>query len=83
VAARIRKSHQDSVREKIRATQLVNYLEKHALTGAGEKNAGTRVRAAAALLNKCLPDLARTEHTGEGGGPLTVEIVRFAHPAPE
>ena len=23
------------------------------------------------------PKLARTEHTGEGGGPLTVEIVRF------
>jgi hypothetical protein len=24
-----------------------------------------------------IPKLARTEHTGEGGGPLTVEIVRF------
>ena len=24
-----------------------------------------------------IPKLARTEHTGEGGGPLSVEIVRF------
>ncbi len=74
MAARIRRNHQDSVREKIRATQLVNYLEKHALEGTGAKSAGTRVRAAAALLNKCLPDLARTEHTGEGGGALKVVI---------
>lgn len=73
MAARIRRNHQDSVREKIRASQLVNYLEKHALTGDGSEHAGTRVRAAAALLNKCLPDLARTEHTGEDGGPIQVQ----------
>lgn len=76
MAARIRKNHQDSVRAKIQASQLINYLEKHALTGAGSKHAGTRVRAAIGLLNKALPDLARTEHTGEGGGPLTVKIVK-------
>lgn len=74
MAARLRKNHQDSVRAKIQASQLVNYLEKHALTGAGSKHAGTRVRAAIGLLNKALPDLARTEHTGEDGGPLKVVV---------
>lgn len=31
----------------------------------------------AGLAEYASPKLARTEHTGEGGGPLTVEIVRF------
>lgn len=74
MAARLRKNHQDSVRAKIQASQLVNYLQNHTITGAGAKNAGTRVRAAATLLNKCMPDLARTEHTGDGGGPVVVKI---------
>lgn len=74
MAARIRKNHQDSVRAKIQASQLINYLEKHALSGVGSKHASTRVKAAAALLNKCLPDLARTEHAGDGGGPLRVIV---------
>lgn len=78
MAARLRKNHQDSVREKIRASQLVNYLEKHALTGTGAKNAGTRTKAALGLLNKCLPDLAKTEHVGDGGGPIKAEVsVKF------
>lgn len=72
MAARLRRNHQQSVRDKIRASQLVNYLEKHALTGEGFEYAPTRVKAAAALLNKCLPDLARNEHTGPGGEPLKV-----------
>jgi hypothetical protein len=77
MAARLRRNHQESVRDKIRATQLVNYLEKHALANQGAKNAGTRVRAASTLLNKCLPDLARTEHTGESGGAVQVTIRKF------
>jgi len=27
-----------------------------------------------------VPKLARTEHTGEGGGPLVLEIVKFSDP---
>lgn len=30
------------------------------------------------LLNKVLPDLKAVEHTGDGGGPLTVQVIRFA-----
>ena len=64
--------HQDMVREKIRASMLVNYLDKLAIDNQGADNSATRVRAATTLLNKILPDLAHTEHTGSEGGPLEI-----------
>lgn len=72
MAARLRKRHQDEVREKIRASQLINYLQNHALNNEGAENANTRVRAAATLLNKIVPDVQRNEHTGGDGGPLEI-----------
>lgn len=80
MAARLRKQHQDEVRAKIQASQLINFLQGHALRGAGSKNANTRVRAALGLLAKTVPDLSTVQHTGEGGGPVVVELVRFANP---
>lgn len=76
MAARIRKiHHQQEVREKIRASQLINYLQKHALKAEGLKSANTRVRAAAALLNKCLPDLQTVSGPGdEGQHKLEVKV---------
>ena len=70
MAARIRRRHQEDVRRKIQASQLVNYLQKHALTNIGSENANTRVRAAATLLNKVIPDVSQHEHSGTGGGPI-------------
>lgn len=72
MAARLRKRHQDDVREKIRASQLVNYLQDHALTNSGAENANTRVRAATTLLNKIVADEHKHEHTGADGGPLEI-----------
>lgn len=72
MAARLRKRHQDDVRRKIQATQLVNYLQNHALANSGAENANTRVRAATALLNKVIADEHKLEHVGEGGGPLEI-----------
>jgi len=63
VAARLNRRHQVMVREKIRASQLVNALENHVL--GRKKMASTQVAAALGLLRKCVPDLASTEHTGE------------------
>lgn len=63
MAARLNRRHQTMVREKIRATQLVNALEKHVL--GRKKMAATQVTAALGLLKKCVPDLATMEHTGE------------------
>ena len=67
---RLRKTHQEDVRRKIQASQIINYLQKHALENTGSENANTRVRAAATLLNKVIPDVSQHEHSGVGGGPI-------------
>jgi hypothetical protein len=72
MAARLRRQHQTEIRDKIRASQLVNYLENHALTGEGSLNAKTRVTAAVALLKKCVPDLSSNEIHGEVDGKLEI-----------
>ena len=74
MAARIRKTHQDDVRKKIQASQLVNYLQNHSLANGGSENANTRVRAATALLNKVLPDLSSTTHSGDPDSPVLHRI---------
>lgn len=54
--------HADEVREKIRASQLVNRLHKIAM---GEVDAtAAQVNAAKALIGKVLPDLKSTELSG-------------------
>ena len=67
--------HQEDVRKKIQASQLINRLEKH-VYGDVELST-TQVRAAEILLKKCIPDLSQIQGTGTDGA-LTVEIVRYA-----
>lgn len=68
MAARIRKQHQDEVRAKIKASQLVNRLFKISM---GEVEADpTQVSAAKALLNKVLPDLKAIEVGGDQDNPV-------------
>lgn len=56
--------HPDSVRQKIRASQLVNRLEKHA---HGEVDMSpTQISAAVALLDRCVPRLTATEMKLDG-----------------
>jgi hypothetical protein len=76
MAARLNPRHQEMVRAKIQASQLINALQEHVLDDRELKD--TQIRAAVALLNKCIPDLQRTELTGEGGGPLQIGVVRFS-----
>jgi hypothetical protein len=62
------------VREKIRASQLVNRLENHVF---GEVDmSSTQVNAALGLLKKCVPDMKATEHSGEVEIPLS-GVVKF------
>lgn len=68
MAARIRKQHQDEIRAKIQASQLVNRLTGHAL-GEFELSA-TQIRAIEILLKKSVPDLASIEVTGDEENPL-------------
>lgn len=66
MAARLRPRHQDEIREKIRASQLVNRLEDHVLGDLDLKP--TQVTAALGLLKKCVPDMSenKTEHDVSG-----------------
>ena len=70
MAARLNTRHQEMVREKIRASQLVNRIENHVL---GDENGDfpemsvTQMQGALGLLRKCVPDLKASDDT------LTVE----------
>lgn len=70
MAARLRPRHQEEVKQKIRASQLVNLLQDHALDGKDLDS--TRVDSAKFLLNKLLSN-APTEVSGPDGGPVKVE----------
>lgn len=72
MAARIRKSHQDEVRAKIQASQLINVLQKHALTGEGDISP-TRMKAIEILLRKSLADLSAVTISGDPDNPLHIE----------
>ncbi len=61
--ARIKKTHQDLVRQKIRGTLLILRLQKFVM-GKIEMDR-TQVTAALGLLNKVLPDLKALEVSGE------------------
>lgn len=77
MAARLNPRHQDMVREKIRASQLINRLMDHAL---GEVDmSATQVRAAEALLKKCLPDLKSSDDriTHEAGDSVREVIKQY------
>jgi hypothetical protein len=68
MAARLRKTHQDDVRTKIQASQLINRLTNH-VAGKIEMSA-TQVRAAEILLKKTLPDLSQI--SGDPVNPIAV-----------
>ena len=76
MAARLRKTHQDDVRMKIQASQLVNRLTDHAL-GKVELSS-TQVRSIEILLRKSIPDLSSVQLTGEDGESLSINLnVKF------
>jgi hypothetical protein len=73
MATRLRKTHQDDVRAKIQASQLINVLQNHAL-GLTEELAASRLKAIEILLRKTVPDLSQIQATGEDGGPLQHDL---------
>lgn len=74
MAARLNPRHQDSVRQKIQADRIIAWLQAGIFgtkyQGRDVELTPDRVSAAKALLNKSLPDLSKSEVTGEGGGPV-------------
>jgi hypothetical protein len=70
MAARLNRRHQDMVRDKIRASQLINRVEACAL---GEiEMTPVQLSAALGLLKKCVPDLSATEVTADVNSTTTV-----------
>lgn len=63
------KLHQADVRAKIQASQLINVLQAHALTGEGELSL-TRMKAIEILLRKSMPDLSSVTLQGDEDSPL-------------
>jgi len=57
--------HQDEVRQKIQASQLVNRLTDHAFNKV--EMSSTQVKAAEILLKKSIPDLSQVQGTGDDG----------------
>lgn len=74
MAARMRKTHQEDVRTKIQASQLINVLQNHAL-GNLEELSPTRLKAIEILLKKTLPDLSQMDSNVDLQGNLGVQIV--------
>lgn len=73
MAARTNKPlHDDRTKERIRASQLLNRLTKHA---NGEVDMSqSQVQAAKIVIGKIVPDLKAVELTGQGGGPVVVKV---------
>jgi hypothetical protein len=74
MAARKRKvALTDDWKENIRASMIMNRLVKHV---EGEVDmTPTQINAAKIVLGKILPDLARSELTGQDGAPITVAAI--------
>lgn len=79
MAERLRKTHQDDVRKKIQASQIINRLQNH-IYGKVELTA-SQVAAARILLDKSVSN-APTDLNANVDGKLTVEIVRYGTDQP-
>jgi hypothetical protein len=65
------KLHQDDVRKKIQASQLINVLQDHALNGESDISP-SRMKAIELLLKKSLPDLSSVEISGDEEAPVRI-----------
>ena len=75
MAARIRKKHQDEVRAKIQASQLINRLQNHALSTEVDELKPSQLKAIEILLKKSVPDLTSTELTGDSDAPVNFKVI--------
>lgn len=78
MAARIRKTHQDEVRAKIQASNLITRVQKYAMGELSDEDISpNRLNAIKLLLAKTLPDMSSVQIDANVDSNLTVEIVRF------
>lgn len=82
--ARLNPRHQEMVKAKIQASQIINRLQNH-IDGKIELSP-TQVSAAKILLDRSVPTLSSVEMSGPEGGPLQAVIndpTRRANRTPE
>jgi hypothetical protein len=78
MAARLRKTHQDDVRTKIKVTELINRVQAYALGELSDDDVSSnRLNAIKLLLAKTLPDLSSVEMTGKDGDNLIPPSITF------
>lgn len=65
----------DDWKAKIKAGNIMHRLHGHVM-GTIEMTA-SQIKAAQVVLSKLVPDLARTELTGAGGGPVQMQNVEM------
>jgi len=73
MARPIGKLHQDDVRKKIQASQLINVLQNHALVGDSEISL-SRMKAIEILLRKSVPDLSAVTVSGDSDNPVSMSL---------
>lgn len=76
MAARLNKLHQEDIRKKIQASQLINVLQDHALTGEGEFSM-TRMKAIEILLRKSVSDLSSVQLDANVNGTVLHGLVKI------
>ena len=74
MASRIRAYHQDEIRAKIQASQLVNVLQNHALGLSESELTPTRMKAIEILLRKSLSDLSSVQVSGNADAPVEMKV---------
>lgn len=79
MAARLRKTHQDDVRLKIKVSELINRVQDYAFGILDDTDVSSnRLNAIKMLLNKALPDLSSVEITGDEDNPLVIRKIERA-----
>jgi hypothetical protein len=71
-ARKVRTKLSEEWRERIRSGVILQRLEKAAM-GELEMSSAS-LKAAEIVLRKTIPDLARTEHTGQDNGPIKMQV---------
>ncbi len=80
MAPRLNKLHQEDIRKKIQASQLINVLQDHALT-PGSEISMSRMKAIEILLRKSVADLSSITIGGDKENPLNLGVqVTFVKP---
>jgi hypothetical protein len=73
LAARIRKTHQDDVRKRIKVSNLLTRVQKYANGDLSDEDISpNRLNAIKLLLNKALPDLSSIQITGDPDNPIEI-----------